>query len=88
MRGAGCETSEAESRRSRLMSGRDSGCRDGGRLQGECSRLGKSGDMTDLAENQWTADRARQWYDEQPWIVGCNFLPSNPVSLAFITVTG
>lgn len=24
----------------------------------------------------WTADRAGQWHSLQPWLVGCNFLPS------------
>ena len=26
--------------------------------------------------NRWDAARANQWYDEQPWLVGANFLPS------------
>lgn len=25
---------------------------------------------------KWTAEKANEWYDEQPWLVGCNFLPS------------
>lgn len=25
----------------------------------------------------WSAERARAWYAEQPWIVGCNFIPSS-----------
>ena len=28
----------------------------------------------------WTAARAQQWYDAQPWLVGCNFLPSSAVN--------
>lgn len=24
----------------------------------------------------WSAERARAWYEQQPWLVGCNFLPS------------
>lgn len=27
-------------------------------------------------EGRWTAERARTWYGEQPWLVGCNFIPS------------
>ena len=26
--------------------------------------------------NQWPKERAKQWYAEQAWRVGCNFLPS------------
>ncbi len=29
---------------------------------------------------RWTADRANAWYDAQPWLVGCNFLPSNAIN--------
>ncbi len=25
---------------------------------------------------RWTGERARAWYQQQPWIVGCNFIPS------------
>lgn len=25
---------------------------------------------------QWSCERARRWYKNQPWIVGCNFIPS------------
>lgn len=25
---------------------------------------------------KWTAEKANEWYDKQPWLVGCNFLPS------------
>jgi len=33
-----------------------------------------------LAPGQWTAQRARNWYSAQPWLVGCNFLPSTAVN--------
>ncbi len=26
--------------------------------------------------DKWTAEKANEWYDAQPWLVGCNFLPS------------
>jgi hypothetical protein len=26
--------------------------------------------------NRWSRRKAWKWYDEQPWIVGCNFTPS------------
>ena len=32
------------------------------------------------AEPRWTAARASEWYRGQPWIVGCNFIPSTAVN--------
>ena len=32
------------------------------------------------ARDQWTGDEARRWYAAQPWLVGCNFIPSNAVN--------
>ncbi len=29
---------------------------------------------------RWSAAQARDWYDRQPWLVGCNFLPSNAIN--------
>ncbi len=29
---------------------------------------------------KWTAERANKWYEKQPWLVGCNFLPSSAVN--------
>jgi uncharacterized protein (DUF1501 family) len=29
---------------------------------------------------QWPAVKANQWYAAQPWLVGCNFLPSTAVN--------
>ena len=29
---------------------------------------------------RWPADKAWQWYAKQPWLVGCNFLPSTAVN--------
>ncbi len=29
---------------------------------------------------RWTAARAWEWYEEQPWLVGCNFIPSTAVN--------
>jgi hypothetical protein len=28
----------------------------------------------------WTAERSREWYNEQFWLVGCNFIPSAAVN--------
>jgi len=29
---------------------------------------------------QWTTDKANAWYENQPWLVGCNFLPSSAIN--------
>lgn len=29
---------------------------------------------------RWTAERAQQWYQKLPWLVGCNFIPSTAVN--------
>jgi hypothetical protein len=34
----------------------------------------------DAAAGRWTPERAWAWYDSQPWLVGCNFLPSTAVN--------
>ena len=32
------------------------------------------------AATRWTPDRAADWYEAQPWLVGCNFIPSTAVN--------
>ena len=32
------------------------------------------------AAERWTPERAKQWYEKQPWIVGCNFTPSSAIN--------
>ncbi len=32
------------------------------------------------AAERWTVERANAWYDAQPWLVGCNFLPSTAIN--------
>jgi hypothetical protein len=34
----------------------------------------------DPAAGRWTAQRAAQWYETQPWLVGFNFVPSTAVN--------
>ena len=29
---------------------------------------------------QWTKNKANSWYENQPWLVGCNFLPSSAIN--------
>lgn len=33
-----------------------------------------------LSAQQWSKERAAQWYAKQPWIVGCNFIPSTAIN--------
>jgi hypothetical protein len=33
-----------------------------------------------LAPGQWSGEKAWAWYIQQPWLVGCNFLPSTAVN--------
>ncbi len=33
-----------------------------------------------LAAERWTPQQANEWYDAQPWLVGCNFLPSTAIN--------
>jgi hypothetical protein len=29
---------------------------------------------------RWTDEKANRWYSEQPWLVGCNFIPSTAIN--------
>ena len=31
-------------------------------------------------EQVWTAEKANAWYAKQPWLVGCNFIPSTAIN--------
>jgi hypothetical protein len=42
--------------------------------------LSSLGATTLLAADRWTAEQANQWYDQQPWLVGCNFAPSTAIN--------
>jgi hypothetical protein len=33
-----------------------------------------------LIPGQWTREQAGEWHKKQPWLVGCNFLPSTAVN--------
>jgi hypothetical protein len=33
-----------------------------------------------LSAELWTAGQAQQWYNSQPWLVGCNFAPSTAIN--------
>lgn len=32
------------------------------------------------AAQRWSPEQANQWYDQQPWLVGCNFGPSTAIN--------
>ena len=31
-------------------------------------------------QGRWSSEKAKQWYKEQPWLVGCNFTPSTAIN--------
>lgn len=33
-----------------------------------------------VAQSRWTEARAQAWYDQQPWLVGANFVPSDAIN--------
>ena len=37
-------------------------------------------EAADPGSNRWTAERAWAWHASQPWLAGCNFLPSTAVN--------
>jgi hypothetical protein len=32
------------------------------------------------APSRWSAEKANDWYSSRPWLVGCNFIPSNAIN--------
>jgi hypothetical protein len=36
--------------------------------------------QTTHAAERWTPEQANEWYNAQPWLVGCNFLPSTAIN--------
>src|SRR6478672_9298318 len=36
--------------------------------------------LSGFAAERWTPQHSEEWYDAQPWLVGCNFLPSNAIN--------
>jgi hypothetical protein len=36
--------------------------------------------VTGTAQAVWSSEKSNTWYDRQPWIVGCNFIPSTAVN--------
>ncbi|MBN2375438.1 MAG: cellulase family glycosylhydrolase [Sedimentisphaerales bacterium] len=49
-----------------------------------CSQVG-GGQFIDVGlvavtEGRWSSRKAQQWYEQQPWLVGCNFIPSTAIN--------
>ena len=36
--------------------------------------------MASAQESRWSVEKANQWYQKQPWLVGSNFIPSNAIN--------
>lgn len=45
-----------------------------------CGHMFAADTPSPLAPGQWTPEKAWAWYLQQPWLVGCNFLPSTAVN--------
>lgn len=45
-----------------------------------CGLLLPSCGLSWAQEVRWTEDRANQWYQAQPWLVGANFVPSDAIN--------
>lgn len=39
-----------------------------------------TGVAADRPAERWSADKANQWYAQQPWLVGCNYVPSSAIN--------
>lgn len=48
---------------------------------GECEHCRKPlGKAAKDAQDRWSKERANAWYARQPWLIGCNFIPSTAVN--------
>ncbi len=45
-----------------------------------CARVEESQEEAGVGMARWSTDRANEWYEEQPWLVGCNFIPSTAIN--------
>ena len=44
------------------------------------SAVWASDDTEVTVSDRWTTKKAWAWYEKQPWLAGCNFLPSSAVN--------
>ena len=42
--------------------------------------VGAAEPSTGGKEHKWKVPKAQDWYRQQPWMVGCNFLPSTAIN--------
>ncbi|QDU57760.1 cellulase family glycosylhydrolase [Aeoliella mucimassa] len=42
--------------------------------------VGSFGGSSVSAAEQWSAEKANEWYDELPWMVGCNYAPATAIN--------
>ena len=33
-----------------------------------------------MMNNRWSVEKANEWYNKQPWYVGCNFTSSTAIN--------
>ncbi|MGN6292999.1 MAG: 1,4-beta-xylanase [Chitinophagaceae bacterium] len=52
-----------------------------------CNEQGKQEEKQPVAQQEtsngrgvWTKEQANDWYSKQPWLVGCNFIPSTAIN--------
>ena len=36
--------------------------------------------VTAWSQKIWTVDQAKEWYNKQLWLIGCNFIPSTAIN--------
>ncbi|HYT95355.1 MAG TPA: cellulase family glycosylhydrolase [Gemmataceae bacterium] len=45
-----------------------------------CLAPQRSGEAAQAIEGLWSKEKANAWYAKQPWLVGCNFIPSTAIN--------
>ena len=45
-----------------------------------CAQLFVLQTLIHAQEKRWTEEQANQWYQNQPWLVGANFVPSDAIN--------
>ncbi|MEN1680436.1 MAG: 1,4-beta-xylanase [Planctomycetota bacterium] len=47
---------------------------------GDAPRQGEVDLTKSVVPGRWSVERANAWYDEQPWLVGCNYYPATAIN--------
>ena len=45
-----------------------------------CLSLWDTSEPVPAEFQRWSEDKANEWYAQQPWMSGCNFVPSNAIN--------